>query len=292
MERGVVFTPIEILKVTNGCKTGASISSEDLNYLILYWDKLVSPTIHHFHLGMEIEDELIKCGILTRPVFEINGPIDSNLMPDFIVETHAQTIEMLRRSDNSVDWRMHFLNDIFTIPKQLSVNKEVLRFEFLKLLPVPPRETPLHDILEFKVRRSDELQALHGYLDELYLDVLSSGDMDLSKAKSISGLKKALSDLDDLSQSAFRFPIKFNLSSSYEFDLSQLCGGASAAYAAMHSQKPFEAFMIGAALTTLGGIIKIRPQIQSILNSGDPKLAYLTKAKGEGLVKSVHSGLK
>lgn len=287
MERGVVFTSRELLSNEDGrgFQTGRAISLEEINYLTLYWDKLVSPTNNFVHLSLINEDELIKCGILTRPRFAITGVMDSANMADFHTRTHVDALNQLRRSEGNVDWRMHFLNNEVAIHDDKAEKKEVLRFELADLLPVPPKETPLHEILEFKERRKAELLALHGYLDELYFEVIKSGDFDLQRAKAISGLRKSLDALNSLNNEGWRSPIKFNLSTSFEFDLSQLVSGGSAVYAAMHSSQPFEVFCAGAAITVLSGFIKVRPQLQSVIKGGYANLAYLTNASKEGVIK-------
>lgn len=286
MERGVVFTTREILQTENGdgFQTGREITAEELNYLVLYWDRLVSPTNNIIHFSLINEEELINCGILSRPRFVQNGLIDGQVMTEFHAKTHALTLNTLRQSEGVVDWRMHFLNEQISIHQEDSEQREVLRFELADLLPVPQKDTPLHEILEFKERRSDELMALHGYLDELYTEVLRSGDFNLQRAKAISGLRKSLQDINELNNQGWRSPIKFNLSSSFEFDINQIYSGAVTTYAAMKSPHPLEVLCVGGIVTLFGGFIKVRPQIQSVLKNGDAKLAYLTRAKKEGIV--------
>ncbi|WP_269564515.1 DUF6236 family protein [Kosakonia radicincitans] len=287
MERGVVFTSRELLSIDNGraYQVGRAVSEEELNYLILYWDKLVSPTNNFVHLSLHNEEELIKCGILVRPKFVKYGFMSANMMTDFHARTHVEALTMLRKDESEVDWRMHFFNDQVSIHNEISERKEVLRFEIADILPVPPKDIPLYEILEFKERRKDELLALHGYMDELYSGVLKSGDFNLERAKAISGLRRSLEDLDKLNNQGWRSPLKFNLSTSFEFNISQLISGGSAVYAAMHSTQPFEVFFAGAVITALGGFIKIKPQFQSVISNGDPKLAYLTNARSDGILR-------
>lgn len=288
MERGVVFTSCELLSIEGGrgFQTGRAISPEELNYLTLYWDKLVSPTNNFIHLGLINEDELIKCGVLTRLRFVEHGFMDGTRMTNFHARTHIDALNFLKKNEADVDWRMHFFNNEVAIHKDKADRKEVLRFELADLLPVPPKDIPLHEILEFKERRKDELLSLHGYLDELYFEVLKSGDFDLQRAKAISGLRTSLDALNRLNNEGWRSPIRFNLSTSFEFDLSQVVSAGSAVYAAMNSSQPFEVFCAGAAITVLSGFIKVRPQLQNVIKDGDANLAYLTNAAREGVIKN------
>lgn len=206
MKRGVVFTVRELLKVNGGkgFTTGRGISTEELNYLMLYWDKLVSPTNNFIHISLANEEELENCGVLYRPRFTQQGGMDGARMTEFHAFTHVEALNMMRKNEREVDWRMHFFNNEVSIHQEAAQQKEVVRFELAELLPVPPKDTPLQEILEFKERRSDELQALHGYLDELYFEVLNSGDFNLQRAKALSGLRASLDDLNKLNGQGWR----------------------------------------------------------------------------------------
>ncbi|MES3530516.1 DUF6236 family protein [Enterobacter hormaechei] len=287
MKRGVVFTVRELLKVNGGkgFTTGRGISTEELNYLMLYWDKLVSPTNNFIHISLANEEELENCGVLYRPRFTQQGGMDGARMTEFHAFTHVEALNMMRKNEREVDWRMHFFNNEVSIHQEAAQQKEVVRFELAELLPVPPKDTPLQEILEFKERRSDELQALHGYLDELYFEVLNSGDFNLQRAKALSGLRASLDDLNKLNGQGWRSPIKFNLSTAFEFDLNQIVNGGLKALEALSTQKPLEIIGIESVVNLLGGFIKIRPQLQNVLKDGDPKLAYLTNATREGILE-------
>ncbi|HFR4105621.1 hypothetical protein [Enterobacter asburiae] len=99
MERGVVFTSCELLSIEGGrgFQTGRAISPEELNYLTLYWDKLVSPTNNFIHLGLINEDELIKCGVLTRLRFVEHGFMDGTRMTNFHARTHIDALNLLKK---------------------------------------------------------------------------------------------------------------------------------------------------------------------------------------------------
>lgn len=53
---------------------------------------------------------------------------------------------------------------------------------------------PLNDILEFKEKKNDELMALRAYIDELYLQLASSG-VSLARLAAINKLEQSLADL-------------------------------------------------------------------------------------------------
>ena len=287
MKRGVVFSVCELVTINDGqgFRTDKWINPVDLNYLLLYWDKLVSPTNNVFHFRLKNEDELMGCGLLKRPVFRREYISVGEQMSDFYAETHAKTIDILRHQEGDVDWRMHFLNEQINLQPELARSSEVLRFELANLLPVPPEDVHLHEILEFKERRKAELTALHEYLDELYLEVKRSGDINLQRATALSSLKKAILDIDKLNHEVWRSPIKFSMSTSFEFDLTQLYGALTGAILALNVPPPYNIMSgLGSAISVLGGCIKINPQLQSVLSTGDRRLAYVSKGKAEGIM--------
>jgi len=203
---------------------------------------------------------------------------------EFDALSQAKSLELMRGKYKSTDWRIHSLNDELNFSDSDSVVKQTLRFDLCNLLPVPGPDVNLNEILEFKERRSDELIALHSYIDELYFEVINSGDFELSKAKAFDGFKRAIADLDALNSQGWRSPIKFDISSSFEFDLSQVMTAATAGVAAMNSEHPLAMLSVGAVASVLGGFIKVTPKMQSVLKDGNKSLAYLAKAKVEGVI--------
>lgn len=285
MERGVVFTRTELIKIADGkgFQTGKSITRLDINYFLLYWDRLVSPTNTMINFGLPCEDELIRLGILEAPKFSLYGTEDP-FCAEFGALSQTRSLEIMRKKYKGTDWRIHSLNDELNFSDSDSVTKQTLRFDLCNLLPVPGPEINLNEILEFKQRRSDELIALHSYIDELYFEVINSGDFELSKAKAFDGFKRAIADLEALNSQGWRSPIKFDISSSFEFDLSQVMTAATAGVAAMNSQHPLAMLSVGAVASVLGGFIKVTPKMQSVLKDGNKNLVYLAKAKVEGVI--------
>lgn len=285
MERGVIFTPVEMrpIETTNRFKMVRGVTKLDINYFLLYWDKLVSPSNNNFHFGLPYEDELISSGKLERPMFS-SRYMDDSMITAFFADAQMKSLDVMKGKNNKVDWRMHFLNEEISLPKSELIIKQALRFDLYNLLPVPGENVHINEILEFKERRADELITLHSYMDELYKEVMTSFDLDLSRAKSISGLKKAIADLDSLNNQTWKSPIKFNISSSFELDLNQCIAAGAAGLAALTSDHPLEFISIGAVATVLGGMVRVTPQMQNVLKGQDKNLSYVTKAKREGVL--------
>ncbi|ENB7471730.1 DUF6236 family protein [Klebsiella pneumoniae] len=287
MERGVIFTRSELIKIAGGqgFRIGKSINRLDINYFLLYWDRLVSPTNNMVFLGFPCEEELTRLGKLETPKFSIRDIRNmEGSYADFDALSQTRTLDLMRKKHKSTDWRIHSLNDELNFSDSDSVVKQTLRFDLCNLLPVPGTDVNLNEILEFKERRADELITLHSYIDELYFEVINSGDFELSKAKAFDGFKRAIADLDALNSQGWRSPIKFDISSSFEFDLNQVMTVATAGVAAMNSENPLAMLSVGAVASVLGGFIKVTPKMQSVLKEGNKNLSYLAKGKVEGVI--------
>lgn len=284
MERGVVFSPCEVAKTTSeGFATRNFVSEIDINYFTLYWDKLVSPTTNQIHLGVPYESDLIDSGILIRPRFSYMSISGSELV-GIQADIHAKTMSNLVNESPDVEWRMHFLGEEVNIPDSYSTEGDTLKFELAKLLPVPQKGVHIAEILEFKERRKPELLSLHAYLDELYFEIRESCDFNLSRAKALSGLKSAIVDLEKLNNEGWKSPLRFDVSTSFKFNLSQIYSAGVTMLAASSSDNPLEILNIGTTVSVLGGFVSIGLKRQKTLNDSDSKLAYITKALNEGIL--------
>ncbi|HFD2823316.1 TPA: DUF6236 family protein [Escherichia coli] len=283
MERGVVALPFEVHQREHGFIMGDALSALQLNYFALYWDKISVPKNIFFGSQLPNEDVFEETGLLTRPIVNAGSILAVENFPKFHLLAQAKLADHLRSVDRHTAWSIHQTGDNSLLFADQSVSKETVRLELENLLPVPGANVPLHDILEFKYRRKDELQALHSYCDELYFEIINSGDPSLQAAKTFSKLKQSISDLDKLNAEGWRSPIKVDLDISTEFDLSDVRAGIATILGAFSSSHVLETVTAGAVVAVLEGFIKIKPRLQSMRNGGNKNLAYISKARVEGV---------
>lgn len=285
MERGVVALPFEVQQCEQGFITGDALSALQLNYFALYWDKISVP--ENLFFGTQLPNERIfeDAGLLTRPMINFGSGMAVEDFPRIHLLTQTQLADHLRKVDKKTAWSIHQTGDNPLLFADQSVSKEIVRLELENLLPVPNADVNLHDILEFKYRRADELQALHAYCDELYFEIINSGDPTLQAAKTFSKLSKAIADLEKLNVEGWRSPIKFDLDISPEFDLSDIRAGIAIILNAFSTPHVLETVTAGAVVAVLEGFVKIKPRLQSMRNGGNTNLAYISKARVEGIYK-------
>lgn len=284
MMRGVVALPLEVKQEDGGFFGCGGISNLDLNYFALYWDKISVPDNTFLRIGLPNEDVLIDCGVLERPMMDIGPRLHSNDFPKVLAEAQIALVDKLRSEDKYSYWNIHQKGDGAVLVSERCVVKETVRLELSNLLPVPSAAIHIHEILEFKQRRKDELEALHSYCDDLYFEIINSGDPCLQAAKSFTNLKQAIENLDKLNSEGWRSPIKFNLNISPEFDLSQVRAGLATILSAFNSPHPFETVVMGSVIGLIEGSIKISPKLQRMREGENKSLVYVSNAKREGLV--------
>lgn len=285
MERGVVALPFEIKAGQQVFKPSSLLKTVQLNYFALYWDKI--SILDNSFIGAELPNEkvFIDAGLLSRPQVYAGNVVDFEEFADSYLLSQLQIADQLRDADKTVSWSIHQIGDSPLILANGSVAKETVRLELENLLPVPGAEVGLHEILEFKQRRGAELQALHYYCDELYFEIINSGDPRLQAAKSFSGLKNAIEDLEKLNAEGWRSPLKFDLDISPEFDLTACRAGFATILNAIHSPHVIETIALGTVLSVAEGFVKIKPKLQSVRKGGNTNLAYISKGRREGIYK-------
>ncbi|MBN6350403.1 DUF6236 family protein [Providencia alcalifaciens] len=282
MKRGIVTSSDLISKVEGGFRCDGVISPVEINYLTLYWDKIIIPDGGVIKSYIHEEDDLINCDILERPRHISLRGFNSAEYPKLQLKWLENEIDIQRKKSPSIDWRIHqFGGDINLYSGEV---KNTARLELSNLLPVPSTETNLHEILEFKERRKAELEALHSYSDDLYLEILNSGDPNLAKAKAMFKLKQAISDIDKLNNEGWRSPIRFNLQISNEVDIAKIKSLYLTVVGAATTGHPLESLIVGGLCTFLEGFVSLKVGFQSVRSSKGNELIYLSNARKENII--------
>lgn len=286
MERGIITSPftLNFLGEGNGFHLGKILNSNDVNYILMYWDRMVVPHNNFIGTKFHLEDELLELGFLERPRFESSGTNPSKDMLRFCNE--VQNIKVRKAKESSkIDWVLHEIGN--SHEKQVDDNTPFnLRFDLYNALPVPPSTVHAEEILNFKMRRKDELTSLHQLLDEIYKEVITSRDFDFSKTQAFARLDAALSDINRINKEKWEIPVRFNLSANFETDLNtvyQSVLAASATYVTAGSTAAIATASLG-LLGYFGSSIKLNFNKRKPLNPDVKRVEYLAKASVENLI--------
>lgn len=217
MKRGIIAAPGIITPIPDGFRMERTLSVEELNYYILYWNEVVIPGNNLIYVGIPGEEELISCGAISRPRVTFHGSFGGNQVTNALLSCQGIVArDLLKQADT--DWVFHQIGPQLSIPTDLMEKRNVLRIGLANALPVPAPGVHVVDILEFKERRKDELGALHTALDDLYDEVLKASDTDLASKKAVHELKGAIEAVQIVTGEKLRIERKYNLSVQFGFD--------------------------------------------------------------------------
>lgn len=284
MKRGIIASPGIITPLAGGFRMDRSLTSEELRYLILYWDEIVIPGNNLVYIGLPGEEELIRSGAISRPRVAFHGTFQGDQVTNAILGCQSIVAQQLVKKADT-DWVIHQIGTGLNVLPNYAEQRNVLRIALAEALPVPSPDTPVADLLEFKLRRSDQLIELHENLDALYQEVLAAPDIDLVARKAISRLRQAIESMHTVSAKELRSDKKYSLSVHFNLD------GAKAA-PAIGAGAMFDLFTNGLTvpIATIGGALLSTLKIKSSAEytftpaHNNTKLAYISSASAVGIL--------
>lgn len=279
MQRGIIIPPalIKCDSNKNNVFIERSYNTQELQYFSLYWDKIAIPDQRAIKIALPFEQDYVEAGILEF----VKYPFDSGEMANILQKSHTYVANS-KLLDVENDWTLVNLLDSKDRDPIQYKNKDVLKAELKKLLPVPRDNVAIHDLLDFKAQRKDELVALHESLDEIYEKILNSEDQDLRRKKEFYNLKVAIHSLDKTLIERFRLTSHVDHSVSLEFNESVLSEMIKAGVLDM-ALATFPTLTIA---NTLKSMLKFKFSREWALKSaeGNLKLDYLVKAKQHNIL--------
>lgn len=285
MKRGIIATPGIINRLPKGLQMAGSFSLDEMRYYALYWDNVVIPTNNLVHMGLPQEEAFISAGAIERPNVAFNGSYEGDQVTNAVLSCQSIVAKELVK-DKGIDWVIQQFNDELIILDDYIEERNTLRIDLASCLPVPTGEINIHDILNFKELRKTELIALHEYLDEVYQQALLFPDQTLASKKAISNLTRAIEDLDKVTQEGFKEYMKHNLSTVFNLYKDKINEGVimDLTVSALMGSPIVPAVTIGGIVSAT---IKISMNSTQTFRPADQnlKLAYLSKAKKDGLYK-------
>ncbi|MDZ6350154.1 DUF6236 family protein, partial [Klebsiella pneumoniae] len=264
------------------------LSKLDMNFFALYWDELIIPASNFISFEIAGQKDFIESGFLKRPLIPyFDGEYSVVDIAQMYSKAQTQFLDYKRRTEPSNDWRLNIIGNKFKLCESDEEVKNLVRLELANVLPVPDSTVNIYDILEFKSKRREAFEAFNSYLDELYLEVASSGDFYLSRARAFSKLQEALDDLEKLNSEGWRSPIKFDTSALFEANNGDLMSGATALYSIWEAnQGNLTGAITAGVVAVIGqGFARLKPSIQSVRRKPNNNIAYLSSAHNESILK-------
>lgn len=214
--RGIVIAPRYILlDKGKGVEfpgiTG--INSYDLRRYLTYWDKLDYPNNNILYTESSPEVAYLEeVGVLKRTM--ITTPRNRQV---YFNEIYPRAHLKVYQDNNLIEpgkWSLAQSTSKLNLIKDQSVSSRTLEIELFNCLPIPSEEVSLDQILEFKIKRNDELLEFRLIMDEMYLGIINSGDLERAREHSLTLIKKKIKDIDKLMDESMFSRIKSNFTTS------------------------------------------------------------------------------
>lgn len=191
-ERGVIATSFTF--DGNALSVRVGMDDVSLRQYLLYWDKIDYPDNNIIRTGLSPDMEFLNSiGILDRTKIQF-GSFSGN--PGVAMALMQAMALEIRNKQFPGSWALAQNSSKLFVPEETEIDTKTIEMELYSALPTPAGDTPLQDILEFKLRRQDELLNFRSAMDRLYLDVVNAADIPRAKNVALNRLEKTIIELN------------------------------------------------------------------------------------------------
>lgn len=203
-ERGLVISSPMAISGSRMTLGGSDIDPTELRFALLFWDKLAWPQSQAIRMGESADiSYLSKCGILSRPSFHVSGDVSQGIAKGYI-----NTFVDLEKKEPG-KWSMSQGERGMLLEQDVLESESGIALELFRAIPIPSQDVALADILEFKLRRRDELRAFQHHVDQLTLKIKNADTPQETLTKTLKEIDLACSDLLKVSK---EYQLPFHLS--------------------------------------------------------------------------------
>lgn len=253
--RGLVIScPIKAEAGGRSLKIDTNLDPQDLRFSLLFWDKLDWPESSLLSFGLSQDAQyLIDIGVLQRS--KMPTPTGAVLMEPAFVDGHRRVYRALDRSEpgvwslgkgvNSIDFDYADLERDHGISVRLH-----------QVIPVPEKDVPLNEIIEFKEKRRDELLAMRSYLDGIYVKIRALDFSQNAIEREIYLLDKAISDYISVSKSSGLRFVKASVDAN--LDVGRMISASFESYCKTFSISSAAFAGLAAAAISIGPTVSLR----------------------------------
>jgi hypothetical protein len=237
----------------------SSLDPQELRSSLLYFDKLAWPTNKAIHVGGSGPDVdfLSAAKVLELPHVTLIGSFGV----EAVVFAQAQALRDLDEK-NPGTWAIAQGENSLLVKNGTLTDKGGLALELYRAVPVPDKDVPLNEILEFRLKRYDELQALRNEIDRLVSEINASEDPKATIEDVLYRIDRECSAAIRVC-SEWQFPVRLS-SLKTSFDLKPFAMvrdglGAYVGATALGTTAVLTAALVGAAAAAATVSLKITP---------------------------------
>ena len=189
----IIGPEVEVYTKTNSIHFISSAPNPELlRHAVLYWDKLDFPQNNLVHIEASSDIDFLKQeGIAQQTNICI---AQSGDFATLYLQAQFDAFKLLNQKEPD-KWTIGQYTKNLIQPTVGLAEKHVIEMEINELLPVPPEDIPLADILELKQKRKDEFALLRVSIDELFDNALKWESLPRGKNAAITNLKNVITDI-------------------------------------------------------------------------------------------------
>jgi len=181
--RGIVISPPIDISDDGAFSLAADIDEQQLRGWLLFWDKLDLPKVRAgLNVETDVEQYLKNAGILESTMLWIEEPPKIN--GDLLAWPMLKAYEMKNRTQRGL-WSLAMGPGALNITDSLYAKGQGIQVKLLRAVPVPDKEVPYEDVLEFKSKRRDQLAALWATVDDIAADFQDDPKRPLAEAAAV-----------------------------------------------------------------------------------------------------------
>lgn len=238
-ERGLVIAPpIEMLG--DGVFNSNADYPDFIRGALLLWDRLDCPDNNYFSAVVGDEFKILEdAGVLTRTVVRFSERLDAR-----IPLIAAQRTAFLHLDEAQPgQWVLGKLPNAKILDEGDFAEGRGGLLKLFGAVPLPEREAPFEDILEFRFKRRAEMLALRHHIERIYQTVQGAADPALALRTETEALDRAITDhIRVIQESSMPFRLS-GLELKFDF-----VGAAIGVLAAAALELPLTAALVGGAV--------------------------------------------
>lgn len=256
-KRGLIVSPPLEIEGTRLFVRSSQLDPQELRCAALFWDRLVWPSSRAIHFGSGPDAEFLEsAGILSRPDYTVYGDVAQG-----IASGTVQAFVDRDREEPGL-WSLAQGENSLLLRSNEFVAGNAIQLSLHRAIPVPDKDVPLAEVLEFKQRRDAELNALRVEIDSLVVAVGAAEDGHQALEMQIARVDKACADALTVGKE-WQFPVRLmNVKTSGEvLPIAAIAGGIAVFKGSMELGLPISTAVwggIGGAVATNFSALKIK----------------------------------
>ncbi len=256
----IVFPEMQINTINKTAMLRSDIDKRKLIRTVLFWDKIIIPcNTNIFVINLDHIPEIVTLRaekILEEPKIQVSG--DGELTSVLYGMYMWYIMQMMKSNDaNYSTYELEKM--IISDHDQVSPSGGEL-LTFTNAFPEPDVSTEINDILEFKLKRKDQLNLLMAHLNSLELRVLKAENKHTELNKAINEIDIACADVIRLYKEK---GIKFNISNAkFNFSMKEIIEVTGATYAgSVIAGLPQTAAVLASLSAGIASVVEIKDAI-------------------------------